>query len=238
MGRKGKRAGGGGGRWFWRGLVLLLLAALIAGGWLWWSLREWRPLETAYPDQGVEVDAADGNVNFRTIAAIGGSFAYLDASGGEKDKDGAFARNLARARTAGLQVGAVHHFDPCLKADGQSANFVTMVPRSAEMLPPAIALAGTATDCPGPVSEAAVESELMTFINQVERHSGKPVILKVYPEFEAAYGVSSKLERQLWVVRTRFEPGYTVRPWMLWSANEGLVTEAASEPLEWVVVRP
>lgn len=234
MARKGK----GKTRWLSRVLGALALVALVAGGWFWWSLRDWRPLESAYPDQGVEVDAADGSVNFRTIAAIGGSFAYIDASGGAKGKDDAFVRNLARAREAGLQVGAVHRFDPCLKADGQSANFVTMVPRSADMLPPAIALAGTAENCPTPVSEAAVESELMTFINQVERHSGKPVILKVYPEFEAAYGVSSKLERQLWVVRTRFEPTYAVRPWMLWSANEGLVTEAAREPLEWVVVRP
>lgn len=232
------RRGRGKTRWLWHALAMLALVALVGGGWLWWNLRQWRPLETEYPDQGAEIDAADGNVNFRTIAAIGGSFAYLDASGGESGKDGAFARNLSRARAAGLQVGAVHHFDPCLKADGQSANFVTMVPRSADMLPPAIALAGTAENCPTPVSEAAVESELMTFINQVERHSGKPVILKVYPEFEAAYGVSSKLERQLWLVRTRFEPSYAVRPWMLWSANEGLVTEAASEPLEWVVVRP
>jgi len=232
------RRGRGGNRWLWRVLGALVLVALVAGGWFWWSLRDWRPLESTYPDQGVEVSAADGVVNFRTIAALGGSFAYLDASGGERAKDAAFVRNLARAREAGLQVGAVHRFDPCLKADGQSANFVTMVPRSADVLPPAIALDGTAENCPTPVSEAAVESELMTFINQVERHSGKPVILKVYPAFEDAYDISAKLERQLWVVRTRFEPGYTVRPWMLWSANEGLVTEAASEPLEWVVVRP
>lgn len=232
MARKGKP------RWLWRVLGALALAALVAGGWLWWSLREWRPLESAFPDQGVSVGAADGMVNFRTVAAIGGSFAYLDATGGARTKDGAFARNLAAARDAGLQVGAVHRFDPCEPADGQSAAFVTMVPRSEDLLPPAIALAGIAETCAEPVSEAAVESELMTFINQVERHSGKPVILKVYPEFEAAYGISAKLERQLWVVRTRFEPGYTVRPWMLWSANEGLMTEAASEPLEWVVVRP
>lgn len=228
----------GGSRWLWRVFGALALAALVAGGWLWWSLRDWRPLESAYPDQGVAVGAANGTVNFRTVAAIGGSFAYLEATDGVQGKDPAFARNLAAARDAGLQVGAVHRFDPCARADGQSAAFVTMVPRSEALLPPAIALVGTAEDCAEPVSEAAVESELMTFINQVERHSGKPVILKVYPDFEAAYGVSAKLERQLWVVRTRFEPGYTVRPWMLWSANEGLMTEAASEPLEWVVVRP
>ena len=234
MARKGK----GGNRWLWRVLGALVLLGVVAGSWFWWSLRSWRPLESDYPDQGVEVSAAAGDVNFRTVAAIGGSFAYLDASGGNTGKDSAFARNLAAAREAGLQVGALHRFDPCEKADGQSANFVTMVPRSRDMLPPAIALAGTAEDCSEPVSEAAVESELMTFINQVERHSGKPAILKVYPEFEAAYGVSSKLERQLWVVRTRLEPGYAVRPWMLWSANENLVTEASTEPLEWVVARP
>lgn len=225
-------------RWLWRGLGVLVLAGVVAGGWLWWDLRGWRPLESEYPDQGVEVSAAAGEVNFRTIAAIGGSFAYLDASGGSAGKDAAFVRNLASAREAGLQVGALHRFDPCEMADGQSANFVTIVPRSRDMLPPAIALIDAADNCPQPVSEAAVESELMTLINQVERHSGKPAILKVSPEFEAAYGISAKLERQLWVVRTRFEPGYTVRPWMLWSANEGLVTEAASEPLEWIVARP
>jgi lysozyme len=222
----------------WRASAAAVLVALLLAGWAWWSLRDWRPAEEAFPDQGVAVSSRQGAINFRTVAAIGGSFAYLEASSGERGKDPAFVRNLARAREAGLQVGAVHRFDPCQKADGQSANFVTMVPRSADMLPPTVALSGTAEGCVTPVSEAAVESELMTFINQVERHSGTAVILKVYPEFEAAYGVSAKLERQLWVVRTRFEPGYTVRPWMLWSANEGLVTEAASEPLEWVVARP
>ena len=115
---------------------------------------------------------------------------------------------------------------------------MTMVPRTQKMLPPAIALGRTADACEERVSDAAVESELMTFINQVEKHTGKPVILKVKPQFEAAYAISGKLERQLWVNRTRFEPTYAQRPWLLWSANEHLLTEASEEPLEWVVVRP
>ncbi|WP_234032112.1 glycoside hydrolase family 25 protein [Parerythrobacter jejuensis] len=218
------------------GLLVLLVAA--GGAWLWWEAQHWRPSEDAYPDQGVLVSQADGNVNFRTVGALGGRFAYLNASSGSDAQDDRFARNFARAREAGLQVGALHRFDPCAKADGQSANFVTMVPRVDGLLPAAIALEATADACEDRVSEAAVESELMTFINQVEKHTAKPVILKVGPDFEAAYAISSKLERQLWVNRTRFEPTYAVRPWLLWSANEGLVTEASEEPLEWVVVRP
>ena len=70
------------------------------------------------------------------------------ASDGAARKDAGFGPNFARARNAGLQVGAAHRFDPCAVADGQSGNFVTMVPRDAELLPPAILLETTADDCP------------------------------------------------------------------------------------------
>ena len=215
MARRGKRTG-----WRARVLAALLLAVLAAGGWLWWDLQNWRPDEAAYADQGVEVGAVDGAVNFRTLRATGASFAYLDASG------------------AGLQVGAVHRFDPCTMADGQSANFVTMVPRDPELLPPAIELSRTADDCPERVSDAAVESELMTLINQIEMHAGKPVILKIDPGFEDRYHLAGMFERNLWLTRTRLEPEYAGRPWLLWTTNTTLRTAAAEEPLRWVVARP
>ncbi|MEC9067627.1 MAG: glycoside hydrolase family 25 protein [Pseudomonadota bacterium] len=231
-GRRG-RAG-----WRARAAAAVLLAVLAGGLWLWWGMRHWRPDEAAYPDQGVEVAAADGVVNFRTLRALGASFAYLDASDGASGQDPALGGNLAAARAAGLQVGAVHRFDPCTMADGQSANFVTMVPRDPSLLPPAIELARTAGDCPERVGDAAVESELMTLINQIEMHAGKPVILKIDPGFEDRYRLAGTLERNLWLTRTRFEPTYAGRPWLLWTANTALQTEAAEQPLRWIVARP
>ena len=223
----------------WRARVLgaILLVALIGGGWGWWQLRHWAPDVAEYPDQGAEVSAADGAVRFATLKALGARFVYLDASDGARAEDASFAANLAAARKAGLKVGAVHRFDPCAMADGQSANFVVLVPRGRELLPPAIALDRTADDCPKAVSEAAVESELMTLINQIEAHSGRPVILQVSKAFEDSYGLASRIERNLWVVGTWRRPAYAGRPWLLWTANEALMTEAADEPLRWVVVR-
>jgi lysozyme len=221
-----------------RVIAALLLVALAGGAWFWWTLQHWTPPEAEYPDQGAYVGEAEGAIKFRTLGALGASFVYLAASEGDDVKDARFTANYAAAREAGLQVGAVHRFDPCVMADGQSANFVTTVPRGKDLLPPAIELDATAKDCPERVSDAAVESELMTFINQIETHSGKPVILKLSRGFEESYAMASRIERNLWLGRNRFAPTYGGRPWLMWTANDALLSEAADEPIDWVVVQP
>jgi lysozyme len=233
MGRRKKGFG-----WPARLLALALLLALASGGWAWWHLAHWTPAEADYPDQGISIDESDGEVNFRTARALGADFAYLAASNGARGQDAAFSRNLASARAAGLQVGAVHRFDPCTMADGQSANFVTMVPRGADLLPPAIELVEGTEACTDNVPEAAVASELMTLVNQIEMHAGKPAILKLSEAFETNHPIAGRLARNLWLTRTRIEPDYAGRPWLLWTANEALRTDAADSPLHWVVARP
>ncbi|WP_095011699.1 glycoside hydrolase family 25 protein [Tsuneonella mangrovi] len=224
----------------WRGRLAgaVLLAGLIGAGWLWWQLLHWTPSTADYPEQGAEIGASDGAVKFRTLRALGAEFVYLDASSGANRTDARFASNIDAAQAAGLKVGAVHDFDPCLTADPQSANFVTIVPREPRLLPPVIALDRTADKCPKKVRDAAVESELMTLINQIEAHAGKRAILKVSRRFEDRYHLAGRLDRSLWVVGTRFQPTYAGRPWLLWTANGRLETPAAGEPIRWVVVQP
>lgn len=224
--------------WSLYALATLALAGTIAALVYWWDMRSWAPDPATYPDQGVQVSERSGLVRFETVRAIGGKFAYLEASHGAKGQDQRFGRNLEAARAAGLKVGAMHLFDLCSSADPQSANFVTMVPRDSKFLPPAIALSGTGDDCPQKVSDAAVESELMTFINQIEMHAGRRAILKLSRDFEDRYHVAGLIERDVWLVRDRFSPTYGGRPWLLWSANAARVTEAAEQPVEWVVVQP
>ena len=219
-------------------LALLILAPLVAGVWLYADLRTWQPLESEYPEQGADLSAANEAVNFAVLAGQGADFVYLPASSGAAERSGRFSRDLAAARAAGLEVGAVHRFDPCVPADGQSANFVTIVPRDAALLPPAIALVDPGEDCIEPVASGQVRSELTILANQIEAHAGRPAILKVSREFEDAHGVAARIERNLWLVRTRFEPDYGGRPWLLWTANENYVGPGSEEPIEWMVVRP
>ena len=216
----------------------LLLVLLVAGAWSWWQLHHWLPDRATYPVQGVEIGADDGEVNWETLKAIGADFAYIDASASAFARDPRFVTNFEAAKAAGMQVGAVHRYDPCQPADKQAANFVTTVPRDPSLLPPAVELDMLADNCPVHVSDAKVESELMTFLNQVEAHAGKPVILKVTSRFEARYGIAHKLDRNLWLVRDRLMPDYAGRPWTLWTANTGLANEIAQDDLRWVVVQP
>jgi len=215
-----------------------LLLAIVAGVAGWWHLRHWQPDRAAYPVQGVEVGADDGAVDWRAVKAIGADFAYIDASASAFARDPAFARNLEEARAAKLMVGAVHRYDPCQPAERQAANFVTVVPREASLLPPAVDLDMLADTCPLKVGDARLESELMTFINEVETHTGKAVILKVSKPFEKRYHIAHAIDRNLWLSRDRFEPEYGGRPWSLWLANSALENEAGTAPLRWMVAQP
>jgi lysozyme len=224
--------------WRTRLAAFVLLLAVGGGAWLWWQGRHWAPPREDFPVQGVLIGAADGDADLKALRAIGADFAYLEASRGASGRDPAFAANLERARASGMPFGVVHSYDPCVPAERQAANFVTIVPRGSGLLPPAIALTKPAHECADPAAEAAVESELTTFVNQIEGHVGKPAVLKLARGFEERYHVSSRLERNLWVEGDWFQPDYAGRPWTLWTANSSLATQAGDVPVRWVVVQP
>lgn len=217
---------------------VVLLAVIVGGTYLWWHLHHWQPDRAAYPVQGVEIGARDGEVKWHAIKAIGADFAYIDASASAFARDPRFVKNLEQAREEGLKVGAVHRYDPCQPADRQAANFVTIVPRDAELLPPAVELDMLAEECPVNVSDALVESELMTFLNQIETHTGQPALLKISKAFEDRYAIAARIDRNLWLVGDRLQPDYGGRPWTLWTSNSALSNEASDGTLRWLVVQP
>lgn len=216
----------------------VLLVLLLAAGWIWWQARTWHPDRTRFPVQGLWVDVHDGAVDWRMVKARGADFAYLTASEGAGRRDEAFTPALDAVREQGLQAGAVHVYDLCAKADAQAARFVTIVPRDARLLPPAVALDLDQRSCAEPPSEAALQSELTTFLNQVERHAGKPAILMVTRGLESRYHLAASIDRNLWLVQNFFEPGYAGRPFVLWTASDRLRLDGVPGPVRWVAVQP
>ncbi len=228
-------------RWLLLPALLLVLAGGALAGLNWAS--HWAPDRTRYPVQGLWLDASAGPVEWATLKASGpgghgADFVYLTASSGATERDPAFAAGAEAAHGAGLQVGAVHIYDLCVPADVQASNFVTTVPRDKHMLPAAIALDLDAKRCPSPPGEATIDSELTTFLNEVERHLGRPVVLMPSEAVEARYHLAARINRNVWVAGDFRVPTYVARPWVLWTATRRLRVAGVGVPVRWVVVQP
>ncbi len=218
----------------WILLAVLLLAGLAAA--VWWGARHWEPDRARFPVQGAWFDAHDGAVNWPLIKGHGADFVYLTASEGAGRRDETFTAGLDAARKAGLLVGAVHVYDLCAPADAQAGSFVTVVPRDAALLPPAVALDLDSRSCPQPPGEAAMQSELTTFLNQIEKHTERPAILMISRSFEARYHLAAQVDRNLWVMEDFLEPTYAGRSWVMWTATSRLRIAGVAGPVRWVAV--
>lgn len=221
------------------GLWLVALAVVLAVSvGIWWNLARWQPDAAEYPVQGVWLTGDEPAVSIPELPGAGASFVYVTASEGARVQNDAFTATVEAARKAGMQVGAVHRFDPCVSADRQSANFVTVVPRDVAMLAPAVMLTGSGDDCRPRVRAEELESELVVFLNQIEMHAGQRAILAPSAAFEAHYHFGARAERGLWLARDWLPPEYAGRPWELWTANAGLRIAPVDGPVHWVVARP
>ena len=197
---------------------------------------EWAPPRDQYPVQGISVDAGNGEITWHVVGATGVDFAYIRATNGAEARDPRFIENIAGARAAGIRYGAIHDYNMCRLANEQAAMFVTTVPRDDNILPPAVRLAydNGCDDRPG---RPLILSELNTFLNQIEGHSGKPAIIILSKQFEEEYSISSGINRTFWLEENFFPPDYAARPWVMWRASDMRRIDGVDGPVDWNVVR-
>jgi lysozyme len=204
---------------------------------IWWGWRDWRPSKSDYPQQGVEVSATSGEIIWLSVKAAGADFAYIDASFGDTERNPAFAAQWQDSAIAGLTRGAVHRFHLCRLARDQATNFIAMVPREADELPPALDLDLDA-GCAARPARSVLLAEIASFIQMVEAHVEKPVMIRVSSSFEAEYSISRAIDRPLWLSSRVFTPSYGERPWVMWQANPARPVDGIDKPVGWSVVRP
>ncbi len=203
---------------------------------VWSYVSGWAPSRGEYEVQGIVVSEADGTPVWSTLAATGVDFAYLTASEGTVRRDKSFESNLNAVKQAGIRYGALHHFDICRLASDQATLFITTVPRDPNALPPAVQIDFSDT-CKGHPNRPLILSELATFLNQIEAHSGVPAVLLLNKDFEAEYQISKSIDRSVWLESNWFLPDYSARKWVMWTANKSRHIEGIDRPVRWAVVR-
>ncbi len=207
------------------------LLAVVLG---WWAIH-WRPNMTDYPVQGVDISAEDGEIAWPTVEAAGADFAYVKATEGADISDPNFAANWSGTAQAGMRHGAYHVFSLCRLAADQATNFISIVPRETDALPAALALdfKGNCKDRP---AREVVLRELQTFIEMVEAHTGKPLILQLTREFDDFYMVSDAVDRPLWLRGFLFPPSYGARGWVMWQASTFRRVGGIEGAVDWNVI--
>lgn len=218
-------------------IIFALAALAIAALLLWLLAARWTPSRSTYPLQGVDISAAQGDIDWRKLRAVGADFAYIKASEGADIRDARFAENWQAAREAGLRRGATHGFSLCRLARDQATSFIATVPREASMLPAALNLTLDG-DCNARPDRKVLLSEIALFIEMVEAHTGKAMILYVTKEFEETYQISSAVDRSLWLRRMFLTPNYGTHPWVIWQASTLRRIEGITGPVHWNVLQP
>lgn len=216
-------------------ITVLLLGAITTTALVLFA-RSWTPSRTHFPTQGLTLDAQSGDINWRMARAAGADFVYLLATSGASGRDPAFDRYLAGARQNDMRYGVIHRYDLCARASDQATSFIATVPRDGDMLPSAVAL-DFREGCKQRPNRDTLLAELNTFLNQIETHSAKPVLIRTSREFEAAYDIAGGINRTLWVEGDFFMPDYATRPWVMWSASTWKRVNGIEGPIEWNVVR-
>lgn len=199
-----------------RGFVLFtvgsvaLLAAIAGLGALY--IRFYEPDRAIYPVRGIDVSHHQEDIDWPKVARDDIAFAFIKASEGGDHRDTRFAANWRDAQAAGLKVGAYHFFTFCRPGADQAKNFLDALGSDKGSLPAALDLE-FGGNCGSKPSPSMLEAEIGSFLAPVERHTGKPVILYVTPEFRDAYK-DILPPRPLWVRSLFRHPND--REWSIW----------------------
>jgi lysozyme len=218
-------------------IVLILLSVGLIGVGAWQGATRWRPSSETFAVQGVDVDEANGAIEWPVVAGAGADFAYATATHGAQQRDRRFEENWRGIAAAGLRRGAVHVWSLCQPAVDQANAFNTMVPRDDAALPAAIDL-DYAEGCDARPERAAVVADVRRAAALIEAHMGKPVLLRVSRRFEGDYDLASALPRTIWASANFFSPDYAARPWRMWRASDMRRMDGIDGPVNWDVAAP
>ena len=134
--------------------------------------------------QGVDVAGhqrpGGSAIDWKTVAGPGGQqFAFVKASEGEGWKNEFYDEDAAAARDAGLSVGAYHYARPAEDPATQARYFADVINSGPALtLPPVLDL-----EVDEGLSPAALAAWTGTFLNEVERATGKKPMLYTYRYF-------------------------------------------------------
>ena len=177
------------------------------------------PSATDYPVRGIDVSNHQGAIDWTKVPQGPVHFVYIKATEGQDFRDVRFAENWKGSAAAGLKRGAYHFFT--LKSTGlqQAANFIDVVPKDPEALPPVVDVEmwGNAATRP---SVLAFQHELSDFMQAVRSHYEREPVIYTTNDFRN-YFLRGFPPARLWIRSVITAPRIPDQaPWHFWQYSE------------------
>lgn len=180
------------------------------------------PSFSEFPVQGIDVSNHQKEIDWKKIDKHQVRFAFIKATEGGDFKDKSFFKNWENARKQGIIVGAYHFFTFCKSGIEQALNFIETVPVENNTLPPAIDLEYSG-NCKLTKTKDELLSDITVFIDTLEKHYNKKVIIYVTEDFYKDILFDKYLDNPLWLRNIYTKPQtYNARKWTFWQfGNRG-----------------
>lgn len=207
-------------RWIALIIVIVLLGLLGLGAYKVWNfyravngdIPPQLPAAEDYPVRGVDVSYYQGEIDWNVLSEDDHAmFAFIKATEGSNHQDECFAENWNNARAAGVYVGAYHFVSFESSGETQADNFISLVPKQANSLPPVLDL--ELYDENIVPTKEEVKAILDPMIEKLEAHYGVKPIIYTSSNLYVKYLLGSYWGYDIWMSNTSCEP---LADWTFW----------------------
>jgi lysozyme len=175
------------------------------------------PSLRVYPVRGIDVSSYQGEIDWSTLASADIQFVFIKATEGSDYVDRYYARNYANAANTDLRIGAYHFFSYDSPGMTQAQNFISVVSKTEDMLPPVADVEFYGDKEKYLPDKDSVVKELSDFLLALEAHYGKKPLIYATEKSYHLYIAGNFPNYNIWIRNVISHPSLSDnRKWTFW----------------------
>ncbi len=198
--------------------IIFILTLLFYKGFLRFNY----PSKNNFPVKGIDISHHQGKINWTDLENSKIEFIFIKASEGGDFKDPNFNDNWNNAKNSNFHVGAYHFYRVCKNGEEQAENYIQIVPKNINNLPPVVDLEFSG-NCNTNKTKKQILLEIQNCLDILENYYEQIPILYVTNEFYNEYLTNKFLKYPIWIRSIYLKPKLIDnRKWLFWQySNRG-----------------
>lgn len=167
------------------------------------------------------ISSYQGDIDWNVLASQNIDFAFIKATEGSGFVDPMFKTNYSKATKTNLRIGAYHFFSYDSSGLTQAENFIAVVSKSENMLPPVIDVEFYGDKADNLPDKAETQKNLSLMIEKLEEYYGKKPIIYSTGKAYDLYISDAFRDYDIWVRNVFTSAGLSDgRKWTFWQYTD------------------